>query len=269
MKPYPDMNKESNEHLPSAKFPVPLLVLMETDSTNRHLTQLCDEQGTDIPEFMTVIAERQTAGKGQRGNSWESEDCKNITFSFVLYPTFIEARQQFILSQIISLSIKEELDEWAEGISIKWPNDIYWNEKKICGILIENDLLGHHIGRSITGIGVNINQEVFRSDAPNPVSLKQITGEDHDRYLILANIMKRIKEYYTLLRTDCSGKTADLINTRYAHSLFRRNGFHRYADANGEFLACLLRVEPDGRFILEDQEGKERGYLFKEVQYIL
>ena len=64
MKPYPDMNKESNEHLPSAKFPVPLLVLMETDSTNRHLTQLCDEQGTDIPEFMTVIAERQTAGKG-------------------------------------------------------------------------------------------------------------------------------------------------------------------------------------------------------------
>lgn len=81
--------------------------------------------------------------------------------------------------------------------------------------------------------------------------------------------MKRIKEYYTLLQTDCSGKTADLINTRYAHSLFRRNGFHRYADADGEFIAHLLRVEPDGRFILEDQTGKERGYLFKEVQYIL
>ena len=252
MKPYPNMNKEPNVHLPSAKFPVPLLVLMETDSTNRHLTQLCDEQGTDIPEFMAVITERQTAGKGQRGNSWESEDCKNITFSFILYPTF-----------------KEELDEWAEGFSIKWPNDIYWNEKKICGILIENDLSGHHIGRSISGIGVNINQEVFRSNAPNPVSLKQITGEDHDRYLILANIMKRIKKYYTLLQTDSSGKTADLINTRYAHSLFRRNGFHRYADADGEFIAHLLRVESDGRFILEDQAGKERGYLFKEVQYIL
>ena len=161
------------------------------------------------------------------------------------------------------------MDEWAEGFSIKWPNDIYWNEKKICGILIENDLSGHHIGRSISGIGVNINQEVFRSNAPNPVSLKQITGEDHDRYLILANIMKRIKKYYTLLQTDSSGKTADLINTRYAHSLFRRNGFHRYADADGEFIAHLLRVESDGRFILEDQAGKERGYLFKEVQYIL
>ena len=75
--------------------------------------------------------------------------------------------------------------------------------------------------------------------------------------------MKRIKEYYTLLQTDCSGKIADLINTRYAHSLFRRNGFHRYADADGEFIAHLLRVEPDGRFILEDQTGKERGYLRK------
>ena len=161
------------------------------------------------------------------------------------------------------------MDEWAEGFSIKWPNDIYWNEKKICGILIENDLSGHHIGRSISGIGVNINQEVFRSDAPNPVSLKQITREDHDRYLILANIMKRIKEYYTLLQTDCSGKIADLINTRYAHSLFRRNGFHRYADADGEFIAHLLRVEPDGRFILEDQTGKNADIYLRKYNIFL
>ena len=149
------------------EFPVPLIILPETDSTNNYLTQLCNEQQSAVREFTTVIAERQTAGKGQRGNSWESEDCRNITFSFVLYPTFIEARRQFILSQIVSLSIKEELDEWTKGISIKWPNDIYWNEKKICGILIENDLSGHHIGRSISGIGVNINQGNLSSDAPN------------------------------------------------------------------------------------------------------
>lgn len=269
MTPCPDMKKTTNLIITPATFPVPLIILPETGSTNSYLTQLCNEQQSAVQEFTTIIAERQIAGKGQRGNSWESEDCRNITFSFVVYPTFVEARRQFILSQIVSLSIKEELDEWTDGISIKWPNDIYWNEKKICGILIENDLSGHQIGRSISGIGVNINQETFRSDAPNPVSLKQITGEDHERYLILANIMKRIKEYYTLLQTDSSGKTADLINTRYAHSLFRRNGFHRYADADGEFLARLLRVEPDGRFILEDHIGKERGYLFKEVQYIL
>ena len=180
------MKKELNLMITPAEFPVPLIILPETDSTNNYLTQLCNEQQSAVREFTTVIAERQTAGKGQRGNSWESEDCRNITFSFVLYPTFIEARRQFILSQIVSLSIKEELDQWTEGISIKWPNDIYWNEKKICGILIENDLSGHHIGRSISGIGVNINQDVFRSNAPNPISLKQITGKDHDRYLILA-----------------------------------------------------------------------------------
>lgn len=269
MMPCPDMNKIQNLTLTPVQFPVPLIILEETDSTNNYLTQLCNEQQSTVLEFTTVIAERQTAGKGQRGNSWESEDCKNITFSFVLYPTFIEARHQFILSQIVSLSIKEELDECTEGISIKWPNDIYWNEKKICGILIENDLSGHHIGRSISGIGVNINQETFRSSAPNPVSLKQITGQEHDRYLILGNIMKRVKEYYTLLQTDTTDNTANLITERYTRSLFRREGFHRYADADSEFLARLLRVEPDGRFILEDQSGKERGYLFKEVQYIL
>lgn len=271
-KPRPDTNGQ--QHFMQSPFPVPLIVLPETDSTNTYLTQLCHEQASAVHEFTTVIAERQTAGKGQRGNSWESEDFRNITFSFVLYPTFIEARCQFILSQIVSLSIKEELDDWADDISIKWPNDIYWNEKKICGILIENDLAGHHIGRSISGIGVNINQEVFRSNAPNPVSLKQITGQEYDRYLILANIMKRLKAYYLLLQSDAdrtaTDRTAtDLIAHRYACSLFRREGFHRYADADGEFLARLLRVEPDGRFVLEDREGKERGYLFKEVQYLL
>ena len=241
------MKKELNLMITPAEFPVPLIILPETDSTNNYLTQLCNEQQSAVREFTTVIAERQTAGKGQRGNS-----CR-----------------QFILSQIVSLSIKEELDQWTEGISIKWPNDIYWNEKKICGILIENDLSGHHIGRSISGIGVNINQDVFRSNAPNPISLKQITGKDHDRYLILANIMKRVKEYYTLLQADTSNNAADIITERYVRSLFRRNGFHRYADADGEFLARLLSVEPDGRFILKDQTGKERGYLFKEVQYLL
>lgn len=270
MIPCLDMNEQKSPITPPVEFPVPLIILEEADSTNNYLTQLCNNQPGAIQELTTVIAERQTAGKGQRGNSWESEDGRNITFSFVLFPLFLEARRQFVLSQIVSLSIKEELDEWTEDISIKWPNDIYWKEKKICGILIENDLSGQYIGRSISGIGVNINQDVFRSNAPNPVSLKQITAREHDRYLILANIMKRIKEYYTLLQADSlNGDAATLIAHRYAHALFRREGYHRYTDANGEFFARLLRVEDDGRFILEDEAGNERGYLFKEVQYLL
>lgn len=250
-------------------FPFPLVALDETDSTNQHLSRLCNERQEAIAEFTTVVAEFQTAGKGQRGNTWEAEEGKNLLFSFVLYPTFLEARRQFILSQIVSLAIKEELSRWSDEITIKWPNDIYWKDKKICGILIENDLAGHNIARSISGIGININQELFHSDAPNPVSLKQITGKEHDRHTILAHILQRIETYYNSLRTEEPNIYSAEIATRYARSLYRRRGLHPYEDGNGKFLARLLRVEQDGRLILEDESGRERQYLFKEVQYVI
>ena len=250
-------------------FPFPLVALDETDSTNQHLSRLCNERQEAIAEFTTVVAEFQTAGKGQRGNTWEAEEGKNLLFSFVLYPTFLEARRQFILSQIVSLAIKEELSRWSDEITIKWPNDIYWKDKKICGILIENDLAGHNIARSISGIGININQELFRSDAPNPVSLKQITGQEHDRSSILAHILRRVEIYYNSLRTEEPNIYSAEIAARYARSLYRRRGLHPYEDANGKFLARLLRVEQDGRLILEDESGRERQYLFKEVQHVI
>lgn len=250
-------------------FPFPLVALDETDSTNQHLSRLCNERQEAIAEFTTVVAEFQTAGKGQRGNTWEAEEGKNLLFSFVLYPTFLEARRQFILSQIVSLAIKEELSRWSDEITIKWPNDIYWKDRKICGILIENDLAGHHIARTISGIGININQELFRSDAPNPVSLKQITGQEHDRSSILAHILRRVEIYYNSLRTEEPNIYSAEIAARYARSLYRRRGLHPYEDGNGKFLARLLRVEQDGRLILEDESGRERQYLFKEVQYVI
>ena len=249
------------------RFPVPLVHINETNSTNNYLQTLCARQQTE--EFTTVVADFQTSGRGQRGNSWEAEPDKNLLFSFVIFPVFLEAKQQFLISQIVSLAIKEELDTYTTDISIKWPNDIYWKDKKICGILIENDLSGHHIRRSIAGIGININQEVFNSDAPNPVSLKQITGKEHDRYEILAHILRRVQIYYNSLQMEDFAVYSDEISTRYARSLFRRRGLHPYEDANGKFLARLLRVEQDGRFVLEDEGGSEREYLFKEVQYIL
>ena len=250
-------------HFPES-FPVSLVYLKETESTNKYLNDLCNKQC--VGELTTVTTDFQTSGRGQHGNSWESERGQNLMFSFVLYPAFLKARKQFLLSQIISLAIKEELDTHVSDVSIKWPNDIYWKDKKICGMLIENDLTGTHISRSIAGIGVNINQETFTSPAPNPVSLKQITGQSYSPEQILASIMRRIKDYYALLQTE-NESVNTLIADRYAGSLFRKDGFHRYTDANGKFLARLLRVEPDGRLILEDQIGTERTYLFKEVQY--
>ena len=125
MKPCPDT------------FPFPLVTLDETASTNQYLSQLCNQLQESVAELTTVTAEFQTAGKGQRGNTWEAEEGKNLLFSFVLYPSFLEARRQFILSQIVSLAIKEELSRWSDEITIKWPNDIIMSGKKVCGILTE------------------------------------------------------------------------------------------------------------------------------------
>lgn len=243
-------------------FPVPLIHISETNSTNSYLQTLCARQR--VEELTTIIADYQTSGRGQRGNLWESDPEKNLLFSFVLFPRFLEARRQFLISQMVSLAIKEELDTYTTDISIKWPNDIYWREKKICGMLIENDLMGQHISQSITGIGININQELFYSSAPNPVSLLQITGMQQDVFGILRNIMLRIQSYYDLLQKD----NTEFIANRYEKALFRKEGLHRYRDANGEFLARIASVEPEGKLILEDEVKTLREYLFKEVQYI-
>ncbi len=245
----------------------PIINLDETDSTNHYLAQLCDRE--PISEYTTVRADYQTAGKGQRGNTWESERGKNLLFSFVLYPTFLEARRQFLLSQLTALAVKEALELWTDDIRIKWPNDIYWNEKKICGLLIENELSAEGIARSIIGIGLNINQEIFHSDAPNPVSLRQITGLEENPMEVLTYILTYTRRFYEDLRQDEDGSMASLIARQYDFALFRREGWHPYEDATGCFMARLLRVEEDGRYILQDEAGNERGYLFKEVQYIL
>lgn len=241
----------------------PLIHIEETDSTNNYLIKLSDRE--PVAECTVVQADFQSAGKGQRGNSWEAERGKNLLFSFVLYPTFLEARRQFILSQVIALAVKEELEQYTGDISIKWPNDIYWREKKICGMLIENDLAGMHIGRCVTGIGLNINQERFASDAPNPVSLKQITGQETDRQTVLCGIMRRVQTYYADIR---QGNTEGIAG-RYLNALFRREGMHRYRNADGEFLARIRDVEANGHFVLEDERGNIRRYVFKEVQYVL
>ena len=257
MKPCPDT------------FPFPLVALDETASTNQYLSQLCNQLQESVAELTTVTAEFQTAGKGQRGNTWEAEEGKNLLFSFVLYPSFLEARRQFILSQIVSLAIKEELSRWSDEITIKWPNDIYWKDKKICGILIENDLSGHHIRRSIAGIGININQEVFNSDAPNPVSLKQITGKEHDRYEILAHILSRVQVYHNNLSMEAFAVYSDEISPRYVTSLFCRRGLHPYEGANGKFPARVVVVDDAGRLVLEGLGCSVRAVVFTQWQYIL
>lgn len=180
-------------------------------------------------EGSLVIADFQTAGKGQVGNSWESEAGKNLMFSILLYPDFLPANRQFLISQIASLSVKETLEKYTDSVTVKWPNDIYWKDRKICGMLIENDLSGQHLYCSVVGIGLNINQEIFRSDAPNPVSLTQITGKTYDREDVLVCFLRIFFNYYFLLLQE----KEEEIRAAYMAALYHGDGYYFYIDENG------------------------------------
>lgn len=243
-------------------YPKPIYI-PQTISTNVSLAEICSKGYTE--NLTSVYSSFQTDGRGQRGNKWESEDGKNLLFSFVVFPKELPAKEHFILLQITALALFDTLTEYTDGISIKWPNDIYWMDKKICGTLIENDLSGMNIERSISGTGVNLNQKIFRSGAPNPVSLSQITGKEYDIETVLYKIMDYVNGYYGMF---CNGES-ETIRKKYFDAIYRKDGFHTYKDDNGTFEAMIEEIEKDGRFILKDKEGNVRKYLFKEVSYII
>ncbi len=241
------------------------IYLSETHSTNSYLQQLCREGS--VKEGTFVVADYQLAGKGQRGNSWESERGQNLTFSFLLTPLHIVISYQFILSQIISLAVYSLLSPYDDGFSIKWPNDIYWHDQKIGGILIENQLYGSHIEESVVGIGLNINQTHFLSSAPNPVSLFQITKCQHDCKALLEEFSR---VFFAIYGAHHSGLLSDQDIARvYYERLYRREGVYAYQSGEERFDAAIKRVEASGHLVLAIPEGEERRYAFKEVSFLI
>ena len=232
----------------------------QTHSTNVLLWEMIREKS--LPEGFVVQTDFQTAGKGQVGNSWESEAGRNLLFSMVLYPQRVTVDNQFLLSQLVSLGIKEALDEYTDGITVKWPNDIYWNDKKLVGILIENSLQGTKIKSSVIGIGLNVNQKMFVSNAPNPVSLLRITGKRQNRKLLLTKIRQNIQKLYTEL-------SVTKIRAEYAEALYRKDGFYAYRANDETFQAKIISVHPDGQLELETEAGERKGFYFKEVSFVL
>ena len=228
----------------------------ETDSTNRWLRN-CTGGQSSCAIHEVVWADYQTAGRGQGTNTWESERGKNLTFSILLHPVDLPANRQFLLSMQVSLAICEALSEHIGDLSIKWPNDIYWRNAKIAGILIENSLQGNVIRDSIIGVGLNVNQRQFLSDAPNPVSMWQICEHETDREQLLKDILAALDR---LLGQE--------VRERYLSMLYRRKGFHPYVDKDGAFMAELEDVEDDGHLLLCDDSGGRRRYAFKEVMFI-
>ena len=239
--------------------------LAETSSTNTYARQLAQQES-----ILLVSTDHQTAGRGQRGNSWEAEPGANLLFSLAITPHDIPASQQFIISELVSVALCEVLSNYADNIRIKWPNDIYHRDHKLCGILIEHDIEGSTIARSIIGVGLNVNQAHFASDAPNPISLGQILGHAIDRERLLTEICDTFAaHYHDMLTAPDSTLWRNTLHQHYTTLLYRLGTPALYADGRGIFRATLRDVAPDGHLILEDENARLQSYLFKEVAYII
>ncbi|MBQ8760865.1 MAG: biotin--[Bacteroidales bacterium] len=177
------------------------------NSTNSYLQNLLDN-GEDVIDNV-VVADFQTSGKGQGKNIWQSEEGKNLLFSIALDMSFLKAEDQFLLTQIVSVSMVEVLKKYLpeESLFIKWPHDIYFNDKKIAGILIKNEIKGMMMGTSIIGIGLNVNQTSFDENLPNPISMKMITGKDYDLEILLKEICDKISQQTTVNRQQTSSNS--------------------------------------------------------------
>ena len=242
----------------------------ELVSTSDELRRLADAGEVTEP-FDAIRADYQTRGRGQVGNGWESEDGKNLLISVYARPQGVDVSRQFIVSMAVSLAVAETIapclsTEERNGLKIKWPNDIYCGDGKMCGILCENRLAGHAIFDTIIGVGLNVNQEVFTSNAPNPISIKQIRGADTDIDALAEILILNLR--IRLAQVD-EGDDATIMRDYWAMTYRADDDLHTFADANGRFEARMTAIAPDGHMTLTTDGGERRTYTFKEVEHVI
>lgn len=213
-----------------------------------------------------ITADFQEAGHGQRGTVWEADEGKNLLFSFAFRPKGIRADHQFFLSEALALAVCDALQPLIGNCTVKWPNDIYWNNYKICGMLLEHTLCGQFIDNTRTGVGINVNQQNFKGDAPNPVSIRQIMGKDASRKELMERTIARFVHYYDMLLHSDS----NALHNIYMKRLYRRAGFHPYRDSSGQtFEAAIADIAPTGLLTLETRSGERRTFAFKEISFAI
>ncbi len=243
-----------------------LIEVAEATSTNTLAASM-----PDAPHGTVIMAIAQTAGRGQRGNLWESEPGKNLTVSIVVRPDNILAHEQFLICRAVSVALVQLLDRGLPdevSAEIKWPNDIYVGDKKICGILIENSLTGASIDRSILGIGLNVNQRIFVSDAPNPVSIITLNGGVELDLMPLIDMLWELVDENLKLCSTAEGRLA--LTENYDSHLWRSTGFHTFAYPDGQrFEAAIKSIGDNGIMTLQKPDGSTQSFAFKEVQFVL
>ena len=217
------------------------------------------------PEGTVITASWQESGRGQPGRSWESEPGKNLLMSLILYPVMVSPASQFIISRAVSLAVCDVVARHTPEVKIKWPNDIYVNDDKIAGILIENSIMGMTLSESIAGIGLNVNQSRFYGSAPNPVSLSLLTGMEHDLAEITGQLFTALERRYAMV----TGGETSLLQREYHQRLYRAGLWHHYSDNEGVFEGMITGVMGDGMLEVQRGDGTSRLYAFREIKYII
>ena len=238
-----------------------LIYLPQCDSTNRFAQELINKN--KAIEGCVVVTDRQTHGQGQRGNTWEAEPGQNITLSLILKPAFLAAQHQFNLNICVSLAVLDFAAIYLPpNLKLKWPNDLYYGNKKIGGILIQNSLSGQFIQHSVVGIGLNINQDLF--SAPNASSFTQITGQTYYLPNLIQKLLELLEVRFLQLR---EGKIAHL-KVQYLQCLYRYQEQHTYRVNEQLIQGAIIDIDEAGRLGL-DTGPAVQYFNFKEITFVI
>lgn len=241
--------------------------LLCVDSTNRYIKDEAANLALEAPQAtaFVVTADNQTAGRGQRGNSWLSQCGENLLMSILVNPSFLKVSRQFALSQAVALAVQAAMADFGIDAILKWPNDIYVGKRKICGILVELSWEGDSLSEAIIGIGINVNQSQFPQMDKIPVSMKMLQGKEYSIDEVRNRVLHNFSEYYSLLQ---SGEE-ELIARKYVGSLLGYGEIMQYCDSEGYFSAAIEGVTPIGHLQLHCSDGSQKSYAFKEVELLL
>ncbi len=242
-----------------------IIYLDRVSSTNAYVIKRMEDRS--FPEGSLVVANHQYAGRGAGVNAWESETGKNLTFSIVLYPDFLPVEHQFMLNKMASLGLYDFVSQLIvnESITIKWPNDLYIGDRKAAGILIHNMILGSSFASTILGIGFNINQENFLSGAPNPVSLKNLTGRDFNLNRCLTDLCHCLDRRYHELREGLFR----VLDEEYLNHQYRLGNYFPFLYREKLIVANIESVDAVGRLVVRTAEGDEIRADQKEISYVI
>ena len=246
-----------------------IIRLSTVDSTNRYMRDeaaaLWAKSGA-VDGIVVVSAEHQTAGRGQRGNTWNSNAGENLLFSVLIRPgETLRVANQFLLSQAVALALHDTMKSYGIDTSLKWPNDIYVGKRKLAGVLVELDYSGSFVEQAIIGIGINVNQELFPQMDRIPVSMKMLLGRNLGIDDVLATALEFFEHYYSQMLYG----NREALAAEYSRLLLGYKELRSFVDSEARFDAVIEGVESDGHLLLRHNDGTLSRYAFKEVELLL